>query len=919
MSQDKNKTPMDQWSLLFGDPKDQTLSSTTRNECLALFTQNEIMSRGFSSEKDESPRKKIFMERADMIEQLPHATNERKVEVQSMLCMDYLSSKHSTSTAKTAELNISRHYEPVDTSLSQTTFSNSAMSSTLTPPLDILTRMNTKKMNSCIEEHLDSHVNTVTNTHPPMVGNNTNALWSKSTTTLEFHTRWQAIHHLGPWITSPKTLRVKGFYVCEYRCAELLCPARMRLRSEEEGWFVPASIDYLCPHNHDPCDWVTHYRLIIDPKRKTKKPKAGLPPLVKAITEQFSLEPDLGPNDVFRKIYTIFRLDPLWSQADTRKILKKQVNQRTRSIRRKSPNQISIVFTQDLLRFKETHKLCLPGDHVAQPVSNEIHLAELARRLEQRGYLRGRKFQKGVPHQDLIVLQYSESIQNNSRFRELVAKRKKEFVLANTVVFSSLALLWNICGDNDLDWQVCGGADGTFNCCSNDYKLIGIGLFSINTDGTKRFHPLVYALAQGEIELVALIALHHLKEASQRIFGLTPRFKGGLVSDHTEVFTNAFHSIFPEDQLLQCFPHIIRKFRIDGAREGNGAYYRYLSGKNKPSWLNEVAENDVYQLRECRTDAMFRTMATLVLEAWTDAGENDLCETFKASYLMKPQFNTWYYCASGIPGCIPQNNSHERSNLDTKGCSNFRGIINQGRNMTKMMNVEFPKLIYVNSSERVSTVRHYPILDKKKTLTTPLFEYYNKVDMATDVVKFGDGYLVNKDIALGNNINIDMYVKTMNGKFEGTFENRHLFVERVDDLCFVRKHKLSSKHPEMYCGSCFDFYNHLSCHHAAIFQYKSSLPELAHKIPQSRGSNERRRKKGKDRIQRAIEKRQIRTDTLGVEAKTKKTEGATLLEVFPRSNENKTIGQLETVCDDDMSEDESVTKMSAVPITQTEE
>ena len=97
------------------------------------------------------------------------------------------------------------------------------------------------------------------------------------------------------------------------------------------------------------------------------------------------------------------------------------------------------------------------------------------------------------------------------------------------------------------------------------------------------------------------------------------------------------------------------------------------------------------------------------------------------------------------------------------------------------------------------------------------------------------------------------------------------------------------------------------------------MQELAHKIPKSRGSNDRRRKKGKDRIQRAIEKRQIRTDTLGVEAKTKKTEGATLLEVFPRSNENKTIGQVETVCNDDMSEDESVTKMSAVPITQTEE
>ena len=67
---------MDQWSLLFGDPKDQTLSTTTRNECLALFTQNEIMSRGLVTGMDKSPRKKVFMERANMIEQLPHAITE---------------------------------------------------------------------------------------------------------------------------------------------------------------------------------------------------------------------------------------------------------------------------------------------------------------------------------------------------------------------------------------------------------------------------------------------------------------------------------------------------------------------------------------------------------------------------------------------------------------------------------------------------------------------------------------------------------------------------------------------------------------------------------------------------------------------------------------------------------------------------
>jgi hypothetical protein len=138
-----------------------------------------------------------------------------------------------------------------------------------------------------------------------------------------------------------------------------------------------------------------------------------------------------------------------------------------------------------------------------------------------------------------------------------------------------------------------------------------------------------------------------------------------------------------------------------------------------------VAENDVYLLWECRTDAMFLTMSKLVLQGWRAAKEVTLADTFHDLYLKKEQFNKWHYCASGIPGCIPQNNSHERSSLDMKGCSKFPGIIHQGRTVTKMLNVEFPKLIYVNSSEKVYTERHYLRLDKDRTLTPALFEYYN--------------------------------------------------------------------------------------------------------------------------------------------------------------------------------------------------
>ncbi len=102
----------------------------------------------------------------------------------------------------------------------------------------------------------------------------------------------------------------------------------------------------------------------------------------------------------------------------------------------------------------------------------------------------------------------------------------------------------------------------------------------------------------------------------------------------------------------------------------------------------------------------------------------------------------------------------------------------------------------MSTSERVCTERHYPILDKERTLTPALFEYYNQVDPFVDIQKFGDGFLVKKEDALGLEIDIELYEKTLKGEFEGSFHYRHLFFERVDDVCFVQKHKLSSKHPD---------------------------------------------------------------------------------------------------------------------------
>jgi hypothetical protein len=60
----------------------------------------------------------------------------------------------------------------------------------------------------------------------------------------------------------------------------------------------------------------------------------------------------------------------------------------------------------------------------------------------------------------------------------------------------------------------------------------------------KRFHPLGYALAGGELEWVALLLLYSLKHVALYLFGLNTKFKGGIISDQTGVCVNAFQEMF---------------------------------------------------------------------------------------------------------------------------------------------------------------------------------------------------------------------------------------------------------------------------------------------------------------------------------------------------------------------------------------
>jgi hypothetical protein len=64
---------------------------------------------------------------------------------------------------------------------------------------------------------------------------------------------------------------------------------------------------------------------------------------------------------------------------------------------------------------------------------------------------------------------------------------------------------------------------------------------------------------------------------------------------------------------------------------------------------------------------MFDKYSSMARGAWNKDGEQQLARYFSKSYVDQVYYNSWYCTLSGYPGCLPQNQSEERTNLEMKG------------------------------------------------------------------------------------------------------------------------------------------------------------------------------------------------------------------------------------------------------------
>jgi len=417
----------------------------------------------------------------------------------------------------------------------------------------------------------------------------------------------------------------------------------------------------------------------------------------------------------------------------------------------------------------------------------------------------------------------------------------------STIVFSSLALLSNIRECAKLDYRVSCSADGSADMCSNNFKLLNFGCISIARDGTRSFRPFLYALARGESKLSFAVALVTFLKYSRRLFGEKDMvWKGGLISDHAGAFVSVFEQAFHGSMLMQCWPHIKRKF-IPG-RKGNFGYSKFFSSK----FLKGTASEDVTMLHRCQSKAMFKTMWELVAKAWSNSRQNELRKTFSGSYISQDKYNGWFIGCVDVetPLTIPQNNSNERNSLLLKGSRQFVGRVDIGLEMGRMLQTQFPTAVQLASIECQGVHRPQP-MDDEKWLFQPASNRYQAI---TSFAKYACPTLdINRDfrkpfVYVNCNDNFDamdyaeknfasalterrlkLYEAALAGCADSFgFEQRSDYLDLVEGICCVVPVMVNGK--ESYRGSCYQYRRNGYCNHAVFIQYHSKVVRWSENI-----------------------------------------------------------------------------------------
>jgi hypothetical protein len=685
-----------------------------------------------------------------------------------------------------------------------------------------------------------------------------------------FATQAEAIESLGPncqllrtggYSTSVEegwSVRVFACYDTKCRCEWLITSPVDNLASSPAYVLTKYNSDHMA---HKPITWIQWYQYRVANNnsvwnKKLYKKQPGMPPTLKLrVTQYIGTATRACKSHCWKTLeYDLKDRHPLLqiSSPGIRDVLKQQMNTLYDTVSLKNKLQMSDVPTRsiatfgDLSHFIINHRvdydrlqeLILHGKWKPHPFNTEAEAKNIALFLFELRVLKSPKMEHVVPHRSMIVLD-SDEVTSNSHWKSLCGGLHARNITGpdpkgRTMVFTSIGLLGNLLAAQRHGWRVSCSTDGTHSVSNTKYTLVVFGVLGNNDKGTRSFFPVGYGWGEGEREIVALHTFINITIAVRKLFNVDNiHFRGGMISDHNPALVNALKKCFPGSVPLQCYSHIIRKFKLSGTRKGNGGYLKHLSGNNKPSFLNQ-AYKDITNLHHCKTKSQFMCYADLMQTGWTAAGEQAMAETFLRGYVDNDDYNHWWYTASGLPGCVPDNNPLESHNLQSKGGPAFPGYMQTGRNMWSTVSVEMPKLIYAATEARCNLAVEEPILNYgRMTADGVLYAFYREFSFDRNRRPYKDGFIccdighLNEDISDKDIADMEQSQK---GIFELPYTERDLLVHRTKKFHVIKQICHLSETPLWVCD-CYDYYVQKWCRISAAHQHRQMLELHAPQIP----------------------------------------------------------------------------------------
>jgi hypothetical protein len=693
---------------------------------------------------------------------------------------------------------------------------------------------------------------------------------------------------LGPLILSSRKVSGSWAFVpsdcrgVEYKCQIPNCEVKWVIYGQTTC--LGCSPAYLWSngesHNHTVTTWADYYNSEVqsrdnlaaghtsDPNNESTKARPGLPPMFKLAVENLQrANGTINGLEAARTVIDQLQTHPLLQESNClTKVIMEQIRRQLRYKQtvnnKESIDRLLNVWDVDMFAKKYSFKfdLLASTEYTARLPETEKDVELMAIWFYENNLVVYKQHKLVNDHRQMFILRHPE-VEKDSRIQELIKSKKHQtgkHPLTTTLVLTTMALLSNIVDCQRNNWNVQASADGTHNISSNNdilTCLMGFGCVSISRKGIRQWKPIAYGAGEGEREIVALITLLNIKYACRDIFGIEIQcFKGGLVSDHSSAIVNAYKHCFPESHLLQCYPHILRKFLNPMHRSENGQYRKHLSshGEVSSKWLYSTARKDIQNLFTCRTKEQFRCYAEMVHKAWTEMGQGSLSNTFQKSYITNDSFNNWWSTSSGVPGYTPDNNPLESFHKQIKGGQLFRGIIEKGKPYHVVVNDEFPKLLWWNSTERTGVTQHFPIVQEEKAFKDDAvlellkgFKYEIDVFPCIQHQHGIDGWLVNHWTRLNQPITAEdatKYVRCLNGEFAHDYKDRHKLVEFVNQFHHMEEVS-NAKVGKYYQCSCPQFYQSRYCPFSALMQHKLTLLSKGKSVGKAKPKKNSKRKR----------------------------------------------------------------------------